>query len=74
MKDFLGQQIEVGDSIVYPNRQGSHLWMNFATVTDVRDTSIRVRRDDGVCKPLTRVKRVTVVSKQISDHTVMIES
>jgi len=74
MKDFLGQQIEAGDSIVYPNRQGSRLWMNFATVADVRDKSIRVRLNNGVHKTLTRIQRVTVVSKQISDHTVVIGS
>ncbi len=74
MKDFLGQQIEVGDSIVYPNRQSSSLWMNFATVAELLDNSIRVRRDDGKYKTLIRVERVTVVSKQISDHMVMIGS
>ncbi len=74
MKDFLGQKIKVGDSVVYPNRHGSRLWMNFATVTDVLSDSIRVRRDkDGALKPLIRVDRVTVVSKQIKDHTVSIK-
>ena len=30
--DFLGQTIVSGDTVVYPNRQGSSLWMNKARV------------------------------------------
>lgn len=71
MKDFLGQQIHVGDKVVYPNRHGSRLWMNYAEVTDVNTNGIKVRRDaDGATKPLTRVDRVTVVTKQVEGKTV----
>jgi hypothetical protein len=67
MKDFLGQDITIGDSIVYPNRQRSGMWMNLAVVTDVlADGSLRVRREkDGVVKPLTCLERVVVVTQQI---------
>ena len=65
MRDFLGQFISVGDTIVYPNRQGSNLWMVKALVTEVREDSLRVERDDGTVKPLTRIDRVTVVTKQL---------
>ncbi len=74
MKDFLGQNISIGDLVVYPNRQKSDLWMNLATVTDVRLDLITVRRDkDGATKRLKRIDRVTVVTRQIEGHTVDIQ-
>lgn len=69
MKDFLGQDINVGDTIVYPNRQGSALWMNQAMVSEVRITGLRVQLPDGRIKPLQRVDRIVVVTKQISGLT-----
>jgi hypothetical protein len=49
--DFLGQEIRPGNTIVYPGRQKSTMWMNKATVLTVTDTgdgwSLRVARDDG---------------------------
>lgn len=36
--DFLGQPIVAGDLIVYPVRQGSHMWMNKLRIEAVRDT------------------------------------
>lgn len=66
MKDFLGQEIRAGDTVVYPNRHGSRLWMNKAVVTEVKaDGSLRVLREDGQTKPLTRIDRVVVVTKQV---------
>lgn len=64
MKDFLDQEITAGDTIVYPNRQGSSLWMVKAEVLTVNDESNRlsVRRTDGTVKTITRVDRVTVVN------------
>lgn len=74
MLDFLGQNILIGDSIVYPNRQKSDLWMNLATVTDVRLDLITVRRDkDGAVKRLKRIDRVVVVTTQIEGHAVNIQ-
>lgn len=35
MVDFLGREIHVGDTIVYPGRRGSSLWMNKAIVKDL---------------------------------------
>lgn len=63
MKDFLDQEITPGDTIVYPNRQGSDLWMVKAEVLVVNEDFKRlsVRRTDGTVKTLTRVDRVTVV-------------
>lgn len=66
MKDFLNQDIKIGDTIVYPNRQGSSLWMNKAQVEEVRLDSLRVRRSDGSVKTIRRTDRVVVVTNQPS--------
>lgn len=74
MKDFLGQQIKVGDSVVYPNRHGSDMWLNYAQVSDVNIDSIQVRRHhDNILKPLTRVDRVVVVTIQVVGLTLDIK-
>lgn len=46
MVDFLGNEISVGDRIVYPGRHGSSLWMNRAIVTEVNEKakSIKAQR------------------------------
>ena len=75
MLDFLGQAISIGDSVIYPNRQKSQMWMNLAMVTDIRLDLITVRRDkDGAIKRLKRIDRVTVVTRQIEGHVVDIQS
>lgn len=85
--DFLGQEIKVQDTVVYPNRQGSSLWMNKGTVLEVkqvppRDPSapdahpasqpsfkLKVRREDGVVRPLLCLDRVVVVTQQLNPTT-----
>ena len=34
MKDMLGNEIAVGDMVVYPGRQSSSLWMNYGRVVE----------------------------------------
>jgi len=34
--DFFGRLIEVGHTIVYPMRRGSKMWMQRASVTEIR--------------------------------------
>lgn len=41
--DMLGTDIKAGDTIVYPGRSGSSLWMNHAEVVSLGDGNIRVR-------------------------------
>jgi hypothetical protein len=65
MLDFLGQIIHAGDTIVYPNRHGSQLWMNRAVVTEAWDGKLRIRREDGQHKVIRRVDRVVVVTEQV---------
>jgi hypothetical protein len=65
--DFLGQEIQLGDIIVYPGRHGSSLWLNKSTVIAIKeDGSIRIQREDGIIKKMTRLDRVIVVTQQIA--------
>ena len=61
MKDFLGQTIKPGNTVVYPGRQASRMWMNRATVLELLDNGIRVQRDDGGVRVLKCMDRVTVI-------------
>ncbi len=61
MKDFLGQTIKSGNTVVYPGRQGSRMWMNRAIVIEVVDNSIKVQRDDGGIRVLRCPDRVVVI-------------
>lgn len=33
--DFLGNEIRVGNTVVYPGRQGAHLWLNKGLVEEL---------------------------------------
>lgn len=48
-KDFRGVDIEIGDTIVYPGRHSSSLWLNEMVVTDI------VPSVDSYGKPSTRI-------------------
>jgi len=52
MKDFRGVEIQVGDTVVYPGRQGSSMWMSQALVKEVKENTLIVeveqRKWDGV--------------------------
>ena len=70
MKDFLNQEIKVGDSIVYPNRLRSDLWMNLAKVTLVNAESVKTfKRKDGNVEVITgsiQVRREDGTTKTIT--------
>lgn len=59
--DYLGQAINVGNTIVYPGRQGSRMWMNNALVIELRPNGVKVQRPDGGIRTLTCLDRVVVV-------------
>lgn len=57
MTDFRGETINIGDTIVYPGRSGSSLWMNEGVVVGFEDyqpyysseqtmTALKVKRTD----------------------------
>lgn len=67
--DFLNREILVGKLVVYPGRQGSHLWMNVARVEKItrNDTNtgwkIQVRRiKDDMLKTLRALDRIVVLA------------
>lgn len=41
VSDFLGNEIKVGDFVIYPVRHGSSLWMSTAEVVKIRDLKYR---------------------------------
>lgn len=61
VKDWRGVKIKVGSTVVYPSRQGSHLWMNEAEVVSVDSERIGVRHKDGGRVSYPATNRITVV-------------
>lgn len=60
MTDWRGTSIKVGDIVVYPSRQGSHLWMTEGEVVEVTPR-LAVRKKGGVRLSYPAPERVTVV-------------
>lgn len=65
MRDFLGQTIKPGQTIVYPGRQGAGMWMNRAIVMEVHPNGIKVQREDGGIRVLKCMNRVVVIHQII---------
>lgn len=47
MKDFLGRNIEVGQTLVYPVRRRSRMWLAKITVTDVSKDTVYGTNESG---------------------------
>jgi hypothetical protein len=66
-KDFLGNSIEVNDTIIYPVRRGSSMWMKKLKVLAVRSTANGVRvsgtNESGHPVSIQNVHNCTVVTK-----------
>ena len=58
--DFLGNAVKVGDKIVYPGRQGSHMWLNEGVVTKLNETKLTLKNGHTI----HRVDRVVVVGHE----------
>lgn len=65
MKDFLKQEVKVGDTIVYATRQSSTIYMHKAEVVEIRSIKssyrpdhevLKVRRDEQLESPWRRTK------------------
>jgi hypothetical protein len=56
MKDMLDQEVYVGDTIVYPGRQGSSCWLNVGKVVEFVECE-HPYRDQTVTK--IRIKTIT---------------
>ena len=65
--DYLGNPISVKDTIVYPVRRGSAMWMKKLIVDAVRDTTngVRVsgRNDAGNPVSIQNIQNCVVVTK-----------
>jgi hypothetical protein len=46
-RDFIGRAIAAGDTVVYPVRRGSSMWLNKMNVTQVADDHITGFNSDG---------------------------
>ena len=65
--DFLENPIEVNDTIIYPVRRGSNMWMKKLVVNAVRSTTNGVRvsgtNESGHPVSIQNVHNCTVVTK-----------
>jgi hypothetical protein len=53
MKDFIGNEIQVGDTIVYAGRRGSSLWLTEATVLSTGQRAPRWQGDLDMTPTIT---------------------
>jgi hypothetical protein len=64
-RDFLGREIKEGDTLVYPVRRGSSMWLKRITVTRVAErdggTQVLGTNDDGRRITLMKPNRSVVV-------------
>ena len=59
--DFLGRSIAVDDTLVYPVRRGSRMWLNKITVTKVGSVEIHGYNPEGRRIMLTNLNNTIVV-------------
>jgi len=59
--DFLGRTIQAGDTLVYPVRRGSKMWLNRITVTKAESDRIHGTSREGRMVQLTNLKNTVVV-------------
>ena len=66
-KDFLGNDINATDTIVYPVRRGSRMWLKSLVVDAVRDTGrgVRITGRNAAGNPVSiqNVENCIVVTK-----------
>jgi len=73
-KDSLDREIELGDVITYPSRQGSGMWVNFGRVVEIKEDYLvlksackwvtKLHKNEKVSR-LYRVERATILNKGI---------
>ena len=60
-RDFLGRAIAAGNTVVYPVRRGSNMWLNRLAVTQVDDDHITGFNSDGRRITVKNLKNCVVV-------------
>jgi hypothetical protein len=61
VKDFLGRDIVAGNTVVYPIRKGSSMWMKRMTVVGTEHGVLTGNSPEGRRITLTNISNVTVV-------------
>lgn len=59
--DFLGRSIAVGDTLVYPVRRGSKMWLNQIIVAKVESEAVHGSSSTGRPVKLTNLNNTIVV-------------
>ena len=62
--DFTGRTIEPGDTVAYPVRRGSAMWLNKLNVTQVLDDSIAGYNPAGRLLSVRNLQNVIILPKQ----------
>jgi hypothetical protein len=72
VKDFMGRVIRPGDTIVYPGRRSSSLWLNKAKVVEVSERNLfvnvetnRFDADKGEWVAVTRRSRIEAIERVV---------
>ncbi len=69
VKDYLGKEIHAEDTIVYPGREGSNLWLSAGTVEHIHpDGFLDVITQSGRRVKLVRTDRVAVVERVLLNN------
>ncbi len=73
LKDIIGKEIKIGDTIAYPRISGSCLWMTTAQVVEIlseeayygnrRYYKIKARKDNGRIVMVYRVENVVKIEE-----------
>ena len=59
--DFLGHTIAVGNTLIYPVRRGSKMWLNRIVVTKAESDTIHGTSPQGRMVKLTNLKNTIVI-------------
>lgn len=47
LRDFFGQRFQEGDTIAYPVRQGSCLWIETAVILEIGEDILKIEKPNG---------------------------
>ncbi len=61
MKDYLGQRIKVGNTLVYPVRRRSSMWLSTMTVTDLGHSVLHGTNHKGRRIKLSKPDRCVII-------------
>lgn len=61
MQDFLGRELKVGDTIAYPMRQGSRMWMQSGTIRSIHPDCVKITRPNGKKTAIRATSRIVLV-------------